>query len=138
MIAWLQAKATTGVVAILLIIAAYAFGYVRGGDKKAAECQAASLQSEIASLQRDIKNLGAAAADAEQRAGTLAGINDSLEQKVNEYVAKRRSSKANGCTFDDADVGRLCDIWGATPGGQPAACAGLRKAGQATPLPKPK
>lgn len=138
MIAWLQAKATAGVIGLVLIIAAYGFGYVRGSDKEASKCQAASLQSEINSLNRDIKNLGRAATDAEQRANALAKTNETLEQKVNDYVAKRRSSKANGCAFDDDDVGRLCDIWGDTPGGQPAACAGLRKAGSATPVPKPK
>jgi septal ring factor EnvC (AmiA/AmiB activator) len=86
---------------------ALTFAYLKGYNNASAKCQEATLRTQIASLQRDIK----AAKDAErleaEEVAKLAKLLDDYEAEIAAYEIELDRRPDANCSLNDDDIKRL-------------------------------
>lgn len=88
-------------------LAAVGTAYVKGRVDSSANCRAAALEAEIATLKRDRDAALAAEAESDDMAAALATANEKLQQEVDAYAKDLELRPDSRCALTPDDLRRL-------------------------------
>lgn len=103
--------------ALALLIATGGGAYLKGRSDAAANCRAAALQAELATVRRDLHLAREAAATAEAAQRTLSAEAETANQRIAEY--ERTLQGRDACALSPDDVALLERLRGKSGGRDP-------------------